>query len=183
MTRRDGFTLIEIMVVVLILITMAAILVPQLANRAGQATGTAVLSTSSTLADAIAQFKADTRRYPGELRWLVSTTDGTPTDVCGGEIPPGLLARWGGPYIQQHVSTSGIPAGDAIISNNVDREHLQSTTVSNAILTAVGVTESQARTMERDMDGDNNLDTGTIRWAAGADGEGTLKYYMPIRGC
>lgn len=183
MRTRHGFTLMEIMVVVAILLALAAVLLPQVANRARTATGTAVLSTSATLADAIAQFKADTRRYPAELRWLVSTTDGSPTDICGTPIPPGLLARWAGPYIQQHVRTAGVPAGDAVILNTVIREHAQSTTVSSAILTSVGVTRDLASDIEGQMDGDADFTSGTIRWAPGGTDPDTLKYYIPIRGC
>ena len=180
---RKGFTTIEVLVVLFVLVALAALVLPQVATRARDATRTAVLSTAKTLADGLGQFKADTRRYPGELRWLVSTTDGTPTDVCGNTIPGGLLARWGGPYIQQHVSTSGIPAGDATILNTVTRADPAGTTVSSAILTAVGVTQDMATYLENEVDGDGNLSAGTIRWVSGGGSPDTLKYYIPIRGC
>lgn len=179
--RRPGFTVLEMLVVLTILIALAAVVIPQVAARGRDATATAVLSSAATIADAVSQFKADTRRYPGEVRWLVSL-DGTPIDICGDAIPPGLLARWSGPYLQQHVPTTGLPAGDARILNTLSRA--DGATVSSLVISATGVTEAAARRIDREIDGDDDLATGTIRWTAGAGGEpGTLQYFLPIRGC
>jgi general secretion pathway protein G len=179
--HRRGFTAIELLVVLAVLVVLAAIVVPQVASRARAATGPAVLSSTATIADAIGQFKADTRRYPGQIRWLVSL-DGTPTDICGDPIPAGLLSRWGGPYIQQHVPAAGLPAGDARILNALLRADAE--TVSSLILRATGVTQQAAERIEREMDGDADFTAGTIRWTPGAGGQpGTLEYHLPIRGC
>lgn len=176
--RRRGFTTIEVLVVLFVIVALAAIVIPQVATRARDATQAAVLSTSATLADAIAQFKADTRRYPGQLQYLTSTA-GTPTDICGNTVPPGLLSRWGGPYIQQHVPATGLPAGDAIILNQLFRADAEATTVSSLVIKATGVTQDAANAIEQEMDGNADLNGGTIRWSS----PDTLHYYVPIRGC
>lgn len=179
MTRR-GFTLIEILVVLAIVLALAAIVVPQVASRVRDATPTAVVSTLSTAADAIGQFKADVRRYPERLQWL-GTDAGTPTDICGNTIPAGLLTRWAGPYIQRQV-TGGIPAGDATVLDLLERADPASTPVSSLILKAIDVTQAAAETIDREIDGTEDLNAGTIRWT-GAGVADTLFYYYPIRGC
>ena len=176
--RRRGFTLIEMLAVLAVILVLAAIIVPQVAQEARQATGPALLSSTATIADAIAQFKADTRRYPGTLRALVDPS-GSPTDICGSTIPPGLLGRWSGPYLQRQVPTSGLTAGDAVIQNALTRAASSSTSVSALIITAVGVDAAIAADIEQDLDGNADLNGGTIRWTA----PNTLTYHVPIRGC
>lgn len=180
MTRR-GFTLIEILAVLAVLLVLAAVLLPQVAGRVREATPTAVVSTLSTAADAIGQFKADVRRYPARLEWL-ATTAGAPTDICGNAIPAGLLDRWGGPYLQRQVS-AGIPAGDATVLNVMERANPASTAVSSLILKAVEVTREDAETIDRQIDGVVDLGAGTVRWIDIAGSADTLYYHYPIRDC
>lgn len=179
---RRGFTLIEILVVLVVLLALAAIVLPQVAGRVRGATPTAVLSTLSTASDAIGQFKADVRRYPGRLEWL-ATDAGAPTDICGNAIPAGLLDRWGGPYIQRQVPATGIPAGDATVLNVLERADPASTTVSSLILKAVEVTLEDAETIDRQVDGVVDLSAGTVRWIDIAGSADTLYYHYPIRDC
>ncbi|MFO7894344.1 MAG: prepilin-type N-terminal cleavage/methylation domain-containing protein [Longimicrobiales bacterium] len=180
MSRR-GFTLMEMLVVLVVILALAAIVIPQVAGRARDATPTAVISSISTLADAIGQFKADVRRYPGRLEWL-GTNTGSPTDICGNAIPAGLLDRWNGPYIQRQVS-NGIPAGDATVINLLERDDPASTTVSSLILKAADIGQEAAETIDREIDGTIDLNAGTVRWTDVAGPTDTLYYYYPIRGC
>ncbi len=179
--RRPGFTLVEILVVLAVILALAAIVIPQVASRARDATPTAVISSISTLADAIGQFKADVRRYPQRLEWLGGTA-GTPTDICGNTIPAGLLNRWSGPYIQRQVS-NGIPAGDATVVNLLERDDPAATTVSSLILKAADVTQDAAETIDAEIDGTVDLNAGTVRWTDITGSADTLYYYYPIRGC
>ncbi len=176
--ERRGFTLMEMLAVIAIVLLLAAVIVPQVVQEVRHSTGPALLSSTATLADAVAQFKADTRRYPGTLGALVSPA-GSPTDICGSTIPPGLIGRWSGPYLQRQVPASGLTAGDARIQNTLTRADPQSTAISNLIITATGVDSIVAIRIDRDLDGDGDLAGGTIRWTSPS----TLRYYVPIRGC
>jgi prepilin-type N-terminal cleavage/methylation domain-containing protein len=176
--NRRAFTLVEMLAVIAIILALAAVIVPQVAREARKATGPALLSSTATIADAIAQFKADTRRYPGTLRALVDPS-GSPVDICGAPIPAGLLGRWSGPYLQRQVPLTGLVAGDAVIQNALTRADPPTTAVSSLIITAVGVDPDIADRIERELDGDDDLAGGTIRWTPPE----TLTYHVPIRGC
>ena len=62
--KADGFTLIEIMVVVVILGIMAALVVPNIAGRQEQAQRTAVERDLNALANALEFYRLDNFTYP-----------------------------------------------------------------------------------------------------------------------
>lgn len=62
--RVSGFTLIEIMVVVVIMGILAALVVPKLMGRADDARITAAKSEISTIMGALQLYKLDNHRYP-----------------------------------------------------------------------------------------------------------------------
>jgi general secretion pathway protein G len=79
--RDQGFTLIEIMVVVVILGIMAALVVPNIAGRQEQAQRTAVESDLNALANALEFYRLDNFTYPSTeqgLRALVEKPSGYP---------------------------------------------------------------------------------------------------------
>jgi len=80
-TKSEGFTLIEIMVVVVILGIMAALVVPNIAGRQEQAQRTAVESDLNALANALEFYRLDNFTYPSTeqgLQALVSQPSGYP---------------------------------------------------------------------------------------------------------
>jgi general secretion pathway protein G len=63
-SRRRGFTLIEIMVVLVILGVMAALIVPSLLDRTDDARATAARTDISNLMQALKLYKLDNQRFP-----------------------------------------------------------------------------------------------------------------------
>ena len=63
-TRRRGFTLIELMVVVLILAVLAALVVPRIVNSGETAKVGAAKSDLQTIKGLVDQFHLDNGRYP-----------------------------------------------------------------------------------------------------------------------
>ena len=79
--RQGGFTLIEIMVVVVILGILAALVVPQVMSRPDQAKVTVAKGEIKAIAAALDMYKLDNFSYPSTqqgLEALVSRPSGSP---------------------------------------------------------------------------------------------------------
>jgi general secretion pathway protein G len=102
--KAAGFTLIEIMVVVVILGIMAALVVPNIAGRQEQAQRTAVESDLNALANALEFYRLDNFTYPSTeqgLEALVTQPSGYPEArrwKSGGYLRRLPTDPWGTPY-------------------------------------------------------------------------------------
>jgi len=72
--KRRGFTLIELMVVIAIIIILAAIAIPNYLNMTQRAKKSRIASDMATLATGLETFKTDWGTYPGNL--TSGTADG-----------------------------------------------------------------------------------------------------------
>ena len=82
---RSGFTLVEIMVVVIIIGVLAALIVPSLFSRTGKAKVSVAKQQVATLDSAVQMFQQDYGRFPESLQELVTP----PADVEGAAPPSG----------------------------------------------------------------------------------------------
>ena len=106
--RRFGaaqaFTLIELLLVLVILATLAAIVVPKFTRRSEQARITAARTEISYLEGALDAFEVDTGRYPTTEEGLSALVE-EPNDVTnwhGAYIKRGVPSDpWGKPYLYQ----------------------------------------------------------------------------------
>jgi len=102
--RQRGFTLIEIMVVIVILGVLAALVVPRVLDRPDEARAVAAKSDLATIISALKLYRLDNQRYPTTeqgLNALVAKPDAAP--VPPNWKPGGYLERlpkdpWGRPY-------------------------------------------------------------------------------------
>ncbi len=101
-TRQAGFTLIELMVVLVIIGVLAALIVPNVLDRADDARSTAAKTDVNNLMQALRLYRLDNQRYPTAeqgLQSLLSKPTTTP-------IPPNWKPYldklpndpWGRPY-------------------------------------------------------------------------------------
>ena len=85
--RTSGFTLVEMLLVLVILATLAAIVIPKMAGRSQQAKVTAAATQISSFKQALDSYEVDTGTYPkgGNLAELVSSN----------------AQGWKGPYLDR----------------------------------------------------------------------------------
>jgi general secretion pathway protein G len=101
--RHDGFTLIEIMVVVVILGILAAVIVPKLTEKPGEARAVMARSDLRQLESALEMYKLDNFYYPSTqqgLRALVEKPAGDPPARNWRSAYINRLPKdpWGNPY-------------------------------------------------------------------------------------
>lgn len=84
--RSSGFTLVELLLVLVILGILAAIVIPKFSGRTEQAREQQAVTQISTFKTALDAFEIDTGSYPKALIDLI--------------VPPRDAQNWRGPYIQ-----------------------------------------------------------------------------------
>jgi general secretion pathway protein G len=89
---RRGFTLIELMVVLVILGVLAALIVPNVLDRTDDARATAARADINNLMQALKLYKLDNQRYPSAEQGL----DALVKKPTGGAVPP----NWR-PYLEK----------------------------------------------------------------------------------
>ena len=70
--RSRGFTLLELMVVIVIIGVLAALIAPQVLSRVGQAKVTAAQADISSIMNALKIYKLDNGRYPSTDQGLTA---------------------------------------------------------------------------------------------------------------
>lgn len=102
--RQDGFTLIEIMVVVVILAILAAVVVPKIMDRPDQARIVKAKQDIQAIGSALNLYRLDNFRYPSTdqgVRALVEKPSGPPEAPNwnpGGYLPKLPKDPWGAQY-------------------------------------------------------------------------------------
>ena len=111
--RQRGFTLIEIMVVVVIMGILAALVVPKLMGRADDARIQAARSDIATIMQSLKLYKLDNNRYPTTeqgLQALIAKPTSGPEPKgwkAGGYLEKLPKDPWGNPYQYQSPGLKG----------------------------------------------------------------------------
>jgi general secretion pathway protein G len=108
---QSGFTLIELMVVLLIIGVLAALIVPNVLDRADDARVTAAKTDVHNLMQALKLYRLDNQRYPSAEQGLQALL----TKPAAAPVPPNwkpyldLLPNdpWGKPYVYLNPGVKG----------------------------------------------------------------------------
>jgi general secretion pathway protein G len=113
-TVRYGFTMLEVMAVLIIIGLLATLVVTRVANKIDQARVTTTMANLKILHASVNQFKMDTSRFPTEEEGLNALIE-QPSDVKNWE-PGGYLETtqipkdgWGNDFIYELYPESGKP--------------------------------------------------------------------------
>ncbi len=88
--KRDGFTLLELLIVMIIIGLLAALIGPKMIGRVGESRQTVAKQQIEGFSSAMEMYKLDTTKYPTQeqgLEALVTETQG--------------IANWKGPYLKK----------------------------------------------------------------------------------
>jgi general secretion pathway protein G len=122
----QGFTLIEIMVVVVILGILAALIAPNVINRIDDAQSAKVRQDIRAIESALKLYRLDNFRYPTSdqgLQALVTPPDDSRKGSAGGYLDRVPKDPWDRPYIYENpgkrgdfdiytLGRDGVPGGD-----------------------------------------------------------------------
>jgi general secretion pathway protein G len=119
-SRARGFTLVEMLLVLVILATLAAIVIPKMAGRGQQAKVTAAKSQINSMELALDSFEVDNGYFPksGGLNDLVDQPAGA-TGWKGPYLKAIPLDPWGNPYTYDYPGKHNANGYD-LLSNGPD---------------------------------------------------------------
>ena len=132
-----GFTLVELMLVLVILAILAGLVLPKFTGRSEQAKETATVTQIATFKTALGAYEVDTGGYPRSLAGLLALVV-QPSDVAGwrgpyleSDVP---LDPWQHPYVYEYPGKLN-PSGFDIISMGPDGQLGTADDIANAGIT------------------------------------------------
>jgi general secretion pathway protein G len=131
MKRRSGFTLIEVLIVIVVIAILAAIVVPRLLGAGREAREASLRAHLQELRNALGLFQAQCGDYPAALTDIMATT-APATGANGVTIN---AADFRGPYL---TTPSGALPNNPITGGNVVGTDWNYTATTGAVSAAAG---------------------------------------------
>lgn len=125
--RRTGFTLVELLVVIVVLAVLAAIVLPKFMDSSARSKESSLRTDLKLLRNAISVFQADIGKYPYSLADLAETDPSKVKDKDGNVVK---ASDWHGPYIE---SVPKDPISNADFNYNAATGKVTSSATGNAL--------------------------------------------------
>jgi general secretion pathway protein G len=126
---RKGFTLVELLIVIIIIAVLAAIAIPKFANSGTRSKESALRADLKLYRNAIELYKNDTGVYPAAMADLAATTAPANGKDSTGATKAIAATDWKGPYLQ---SLENDPVGGAAFTYSVTSPTVGSVNSSTA---------------------------------------------------
>lgn len=99
--RRSGLTLLELVVVLMITVALAAMAIPLVGNHVTEATRTSTLATLAEIRNAVTLFWQDDDRLPKQLPRIHDLFVDPTTGTTAFRFEPTYKLGWRGPYLRE----------------------------------------------------------------------------------
>lgn len=96
---RKGFTLVELLVVIVVLAVLAAIVLPKFVGAGNRSKDSALRSDLKLIRNAVTLFYTDTGAYPASLAGLTATSAPAAGLAADGTAKSITASDWHGPYL------------------------------------------------------------------------------------
>lgn len=139
--RSKGFTLVEILIVVVILGILAAIVIPQFTNASETAKGSSLTSVLQTIRSQLELYQI---QHNGNYPTLANLQTGDPdswTNLTSATDVDGNAGTDFGPYLQQSPSNPFTNRVNVAADNSADWEYTEATGRMRAVLSADKISE------------------------------------------
>lgn len=157
-TRRAGFSLIELIVVMLIVAILAGVVAPRIIGRGDDARLARTISDVQTIRKAAELMYADLDRYPDDGQ---SDRDPGFADVT--QVPTALRDRWRGPYLDRWPDENAMGGHFDWEYRSQSQFNFDGQAGNEAWLRIVGISESTwLDLIDEELD-DGNRSTGQAR--------------------
>ncbi len=138
---KKGFTLVEILIVVVILGILAAIVIPQFTSASEAAKASSMVTQLQTLRS---QFELYQIQHNGDYPLLATLQTGVPDDWTGMTTQTDVNGAAGtdfGPYLQQAPVNGFTNGTDLAADNTQDWEYIEATGAIRAVVPAAKIAE------------------------------------------
>lgn len=184
---RRGYTLVEAILVIAILIIITAVIIPTISQVSNSKNLTATTDALEEFAKAVQEFFQHTNNYAGYLSQFSEPITTSMANSCGDMYPPGVVDKWAGPYVDRLWGTNAInlkigTLQDALIYVDAPERGGGANALQKMVITNVLLEDAEE--MNSRLDGDISNEEGVIQWTLPpVDGYVTMYYVVPIKSC
>jgi prepilin-type N-terminal cleavage/methylation domain-containing protein len=185
MTRRQGFTLIEVIVWIAVLTILAATLTPALLAVVDAERRDRAMTLLTRIDSAVTAFDGDVNMYPSSITQMLEGIGGGDQDLCGTRYKNSDARKWEGPYVHMVPGPNGLPIVIGYVADAFAYQVIGGTPYLRITITDVLEEDAEALDAAGEaVDGDLGANAGVYRWGApDADGFVTLTYDRVVMAC